>query len=505
MGRGRVRRWLARVAVWAAAVGACPGVAAPLLSPADPSLRLLDRAVAEGKLADPRGAELRVSRRALARWLAPLGLADPLEVSGWWAEPVVEARLALVGADERARPYSTAVRHRDVAGAVDPSCAERFGQPCGPGVGAVAVLESAAGLGTWLTADARLLLSAGTHDHGRAAVDRVYLLAESELFQAELGRDVLVLGPEPLTHLIWGENAPPVDLLRASTSGFVSFPGVRPEVFQVSASLFLARLAGPQRFPHPFVSGQQLAFQLFQRLELTATRLLQFGGEGAPPLSFAEVLAEHVSRKRTEAVRNFSNNRLGLGASLKLPGPTLPRVVYALVLEDTRDAVADMLQYDTDHLVGLEWAALGPRGQGALSVELFQTGSRSGEHGVWTTGMTSGGFDLGAALGPDVRAARAELDWEVGRTRIGGGVLLARASSDVYSDDGEDISTARRSTPEFRDRAWVRAAVTLERRLEVEGQVFAERVRNFGFEDGRGQTNVGGGIALVWRSWGAGG
>jgi hypothetical protein len=371
-------------------------------------------------------------------------------------------------------------------------------------VGALAVLESAAGLGAWLTADVRLVLSAGTHAYGRAAVDRLSLLAESDSFQAEIGRDVLVLGPEPRTHLVWGENAPPVDLLRASTSGFVSILGVRPEVLRVSALLFLARLDGPQRFPHPLVSGQQLAFQLFQRLELSFTRLLQFGGAGAPPLTFAEVLAEHVSRKRTEALRNFSNNRLGMGASLQLPGPTLPRVVYALVLEDTRDAVADMLQYDTDHLVGLEWAALGPRGQGALSVELFQTGSRSGEHGVWTTGMTSGGFDLGSALGPDVRAARVELDWEVGRMRLGGGVLVARASSDLYADDGEDISLAQRGTPEFRDRAWVHTAVALGPRVELEGQVFAERVRNFGFDEGRGQTNVGSGISLVWRSWGLG-
>jgi hypothetical protein len=137
-------------------------------------------------------------------------------------------------------------------------------------------------------------------------------------------------------------------------------------------------------------------------------------------------------------------------------------------------------------------------------VELFETGSRSGEHGIWTTGMTSGGDDLGSALGPDVRAARVELGWEVGRTRLWGGVLIARASSDVYSDDGEDIATLRRGTPEFRDRAWARAAVTVRPGLDVEGRAFAEQVRNFGFDPGRGQTNVGGGVEVVWRSWGVG-
>ena len=77
-----------------------------------------------------------------------------------------------------------------------------------------------------------------------------YVDAELGPIAAEVGRDVLVLGPSSHTQLGWGENAPPLDHVRLST--------VRPLAItdDLRGSLFYAigRLRDPQTFPGNLVT-----------------------------------------------------------------------------------------------------------------------------------------------------------------------------------------------------------------------------------------------------------
>src|SRR6185503_16675297 len=111
-------------------------------------------------------------------------LAQGPDIPGdWWIEPIERVALRIDAVHEASRGYSTPVRPRDVAGIFAPSCEGQYGAPCGNGLGLAAEIDAAAGP-----------------------------------MAAEIGRDVLVLGPTSQTQVGWGSNAPPLDHVRLSTA-----------------------------------------------------------------------------------------------------------------------------------------------------------------------------------------------------------------------------------------------------------------------------------------------
>lgn len=404
----------------------------------------------------------------------PLTLAAEQAEGAFWL-PVSRASLGLVGTDDRLRPYSTAELPRTVAGALAFSCERLEGRPCGPGAGLELSLESQAGYKDLLSGFLRLRMDAGSQAHGAGlALDRGGLLLSLGPLALFAGRDVLSAGPGVRTQLTLGHNAAPLDHARALL--------VLPLGAPVKLGLLyaLAHLRDPQAFPGTLLSVQRAQLELFSRVQLGGTRLLQLGGEGAPgsPLDLWTFLREHFERQPGPDGSGISNNRIGFDVAVDLPELFGSRAYYELVLEDTRKEVGDALRYDADHLFGLEVRAL-PLGllTGAL-LELERTGRVSQEHGQFTCGMTNAGRTLGSPLGPDAWSLFAQLTGQAGAASVSPWVEWVRLDADLYDsfDPGPGgIVLTHRGPRERRVRGGLEGRWRLDPRWAVEAGAWVEQ------------------------------
>ena len=460
---------------------------------------------AVGRLPAYLGGVRPLSSARVAGLLAAAGEPEE-EVDGWWVRPLRRVVGRVLVFEDAARPYSTAVRPRDVAGAVAVSCEGRMGRPCGDGLGLVTELETAAGYGAWVAGVVRLRASGGTADHEEEVeLERGYVRSELGPVAVEVGRDVLVLGPGSRTQLAWGMNAPPLDQVRVSTSAPVDLIGPGGSVLRGNLLYAVGVLREPQAFSGNLVTIARGQLDVADRVEVGMGQLLQLGGEGAADLSVWDFVAEHVRRGDASAsASDSSNRRVFFDLAVQVPALSGARFYYELVFEDLRLAFLDAARYDADHLLGAELAAIGPGRRHGLVVELVRTGVRSHEHAPRTTGFTHGGRLVGSPLGPDARSI-----YGGGRVELGWGTLLpwaelARLSSDTYTfvvDGG--ISRASRGPSELRMRGGARLRLPLDRGLRLELEALLERVERFAFEPGEDRLHGGVAAQLVWSPGGA--
>ncbi len=416
--------------------------------------------------------------------------APALPDRGWLRLDRVYGRVVYDDDDERR--YSTLVRPRDLTGDVAATCEHGEGRPCKrPGL--LGELDGSAGYGDHVSASLRLRGDLETESFGGGPfIDRLYVRGGYGPVEAEVGRDVLAVGPRSRTQLAWGDHAPPLDQVRISTAKPFPLTGaLRGNVLYV-----VGRLRDPQRFRGNLVTLSRLQADIADRVEFGVQQLLQLGGEGAAPIGGPiDFVLEHIRRRDlTASATDSSNRRFGGDVAWHIPDLYGARLYYAVMFEDIRKARwIDAVRYDADHLFGIEVKR--------VTVEYHQTGVRSQEHNPRTTGLTNANHVVGAPLGPDAKSlyASARLLFPWGDLRPW--LEYARLASDVYTFEVDGpISPTKAGAHEFRYRAGARARIALRRGLTAEAEVILEHVSQLAFVPGDSANNVRLGAALVYRA-----
>ncbi len=466
----------------------------------------LEQLRAQGKLPAYLGGSRPLTEAEVQRLLTQAGAApDPRllapDLTSAWLRPATLVTLRGSLIDEHLRPYSTDVRPRDVAGFVAASCEHQEGRPCGPGAGLGLELDSSAGYGTWLSAYTRLRFDAGNHAYSPALdVDRAYVNIEAGPVAFEVGRDVQVLGPAARSALMLSDHAAPLDHVRISTARPLNLIGDHGSILRLSLRYFVGVLRDPQRFHRTLVTGSRAQLDLFDGLELGGTRLLQLGGAGAPSFTFGQFVAEHFVRQTGPGGAGISNNRLSFDISYVFRRLRGARAYYELAFEDNRKQFINTLEYQTDHLLGLELVDLDGAGHHGLLIEFHRTGFDSQEHSLFTTGMTNAGRTLGSPLGPDAWSLYGRGRIDLAAATLWPWVELAHLSSDVYgaTEDGPVIRVSE-GVAERRIRLGLDASISLQRGVSLELEGFGERVGNADLTVGSTRVNGGLFAALRWR------
>ena len=322
------------------------------------------------------------------------------------------------------------------------------------------------------------------------AVDRLYVNAELGPLAAELGRDVLVLGPSSRTQLGWGEHAPPLDQLRLSTSHPLSIT----DDLRGSLLYLVGRLRDPQTYPGNLVTIARGQLDIAKVIELGMMQQLQLAGDGAPSFGAWDFVLEHLTRRDPSAgPTDSSNRRIGFDVAARVDGLHGARFYYQIVFEDWRKQFADAVRYDADHLIGVDVARHG------LTIEVMKTGVRSEEHAPRLTGFTNAGRVVGAPLGPDAISVFASERVELGVAHVTPWVELARLSSDTYTFvDHGGISRTTAGVAERRYRGGASLQLPIRHDLRVDIEARYEHVAAFAFESTARRDNVGVTLALVW-------
>ena len=421
----------------------------------------------------------------------------PDRSGGLWVLPLSRASFGLAATNDRLRPYSTAVMPRQLAGALAFSCERAEGRPCGQGAGLELNLEAQAGFGELVAAFVRVRSDAGTNAWSAGlALDRAGLRFALGPLAVVAGRDVLSVGPGVRTQLALGHGPAPLDHARAQL------------VFALAAKVklglvyALARLRDPQRFAGTLLSVQRAQLELFSRVLLGGTRLLQLGGKGGPgtPLDLWTFLREHVDRQPGPDGYGISNNRMGFDVSVELPELFGARAWYELVLEDTRNELLDAVQWDGDHLLGFEARALPLGAVTGVLVELQRTGRDSQAHYQYRTGMSSAGRLLGSPLGPDAWSLFAQLHGRAGAAALSPWFEWIRLDADQYQgfDPGPGgLVLTHRGPRERRARGGLDGRYRLDARWAVEASVWVEQTWGEAFVPGADFVTGGARAALT--------
>src|SRR5205823_3469742 len=155
------------------------------------------------------------------------------------------------------------------------------------------------------------------------------------------------------------------------------------------------------------------------------------------------------------------------------------RAYYEIAFEDTRQEFFNSLQYDADHLLGLEVRALRLGPWRRLFIELEHTGWVSQVHNVFTAGMTNAGRPMVSTLGLDCTSLWIRSDFELGPAVISPWFEWMRFVSDVYgSDQSRGVFVISSGPIEHRQRLGADAQVEISRALWLTGGVFFERIGN---------------------------
>jgi len=482
--------------------------AAPNLPLEEVDWVLLRDARARGLLPDLLGGAQLLGEDQVQAALGLLRLAPDLRLlpasqEGFWLRPLERAALRALALDEHDRPYSLEVRPRHLAGQIGLSCEFQEGRPCGGGLGLVSELDSSAGVGSWLSGTTRLRLDLGNNGYQPALrIDRAYLKAQLGAVALEAGRDTLALGPSARSGLMVTQNAAPLDQLRAWTRPF-ALPFLDADALRVSFFYCLARLRQPQTFDGTLLQVTRMQLDLFKRIELGGTRLLQFGGKGAPAVGFEQFVALQFTRRYDSQQRPLSDNRLAFDLSVSVPELAGGRIYAEFASEDFRKQELNVLHYEADYLIGAEARALGLGPLQRLLIEATKSGRLSQEGLYWLTGWTNAGRTLGTSLGPDGLALylRAELELPFGR--VSPWVESVRFSSDTYKDDGlgdGGIQVDQSGPAERRQRAGLDLSIALRQSLRLEATAWAERVTNVDLRPGAERFNAGALAALRYAA-----
>lgn len=492
------------IAAALALLAAPPARATPNLPLEDAGWIALRDARARGFLPELLGGFHALGEDEVAQALAAAGLApDPLllpaEPGGLWVRPAERVALRGLLLREHLRPYSLPARPRNLAGDVGFSCEFQEGRPCGGGLGLVGEIDSSAGLGSVLSATVRARVDLGNNGYSAlAALDRAYLKAQVGVLAFEAGRDVISLGPSFRGGLLWSTHAAPLDQLRVSIRPF-ALPFIDGDALRVSLLYFIGRLRQPLGREGALIDGARFQFDLFDRVELGASRLLMFGGDGAPNVSFSDFLYEHIRAKYPDGVP-MGDNRVSADIAVSLPQLWGARAYFELSFEDFRRKFFNVLQIDTDYLLGIELRAVSKGPLRRLFAEVATSGQVTEESPEWLTGFSSAGRPFGTPLGPQGGSGYLRAELELPRIRVSPWAGWVRFRNDTYVRNGDGAGGSRIAfvgTPEDRYRLGVDLAMALGASLSLDVTAFAERVRNADLVPGA--TRLNGGLATALR------
>jgi hypothetical protein len=294
-------------------------------------------------------------------------------------------------------------------------------------------------------------------------------------------------------------HAVPQDGIRAQLRP-VSLP-FAPDV-RVSLFYFLDRLRSPQAFRGTLLDCARAQLDFGPRVQLGGSRMMELGGDGAPDYGgITGFILEHFGRTREGiAAGSAENNRLSFDLSVSIPELSGARVYYEIAFEDTRKAFFNSLQYDADHLLGLEVRALRVGPWRRLFIELEHTGWVSQEHWLFTSGMTNAGRTLGSALGPDGTSLWLRADLEFGPLQLSPWAEWLRFVSDRYdSDQTRGVFVTASGPKEHRQRLGAELLLQLAPSWWVAAGAFGERIGNADLAVGNTRYGGGATATLAYR------
>ena len=419
------------------------------------------------------------------------------------------ASLAVSSTDAVRRGFSSPIPDR-IEATIDPlAIPRRLGSPAPTGQTLGLELAQRIEPTSWLALHARERLDL---DRRNGSFDR----AHDELLlagvRARFGNVAVSAGREQFAWattsdegLFIASDAPALDQVSVAGDRPFLLPGFLRGAGPTQATLIVADLGPSEARSHSKLLAYKLSVQPTPALELGASFLNHFGGQGGRASSFGNRLIDFLpfidifrSHNYTDSSRTLdveSDKLLGLDARWRVDALG-GLVLSGEVLIDDFDVhrLPTMFGWDGSQTaaVALPSVAGTPL---SLRVAATHMGVRTYAHATLTNGITTRGQLLGDELGPDAKAFDVGLGWH-GADRLqlrldGRTELYSWSDYRVLERAGTlDLHRLGRVTNELRDRLMGTMALQAAPAVAVVLRAGAERIRNADFTAARRHSYV---------------
>jgi hypothetical protein len=445
-------------------------------------------------------AEERVSmaRRPLARLESRFAEERAKEATGVRAAIVDHGTLTARSTDATRRGFSGNLT-RALETTIDPLAVRRLG-PSAPR-GASAELDVAHRLEAtpWLSIQLRERIEGAEGGQRRADLVQGAVRARAGNVAVRVGRDQTAWALAAGDGLMLASDAPALDLVSISGDTPFGLPGFLRRLGPAQGTLLLAELGPSVVRSHSKLLAYKVSVLPNRDLELGATFLNHFGGEGGRPstigdrlidfLPFVDIFRGHNYTDTTRTLDVDSDKQLGVDGRFRLARVGGLIVSAELVIDDFDvHRIPTLFTWDGAQSVRLTLPVVG-RAPVSLSVTARHTGVRTYTHGALSSGLTSRGRLLGDELGPDAKAFGADVTWERRsgvRASLGVRSAIYSRAEYVTVDQGSYFRIRRvgDAENELRDRLVAGVVAPWRERVELTARVAGERIRNADFAGG---------------------
>lgn len=526
----RFRRYLRRTAASLLLCGAMPlahanAQAAATVPLNDPAYLDVDRLAALGALDSLIVGQRPYSRREMARIVrvalgdrtlsdvpplvsAPLGrlvarFGDEAMAQRSAVQPLADgAGLALSSTDAPRRGFSGSIT-RLLEATISPLAERRLGLPAVVGQSASLELAHELSPTPWLSFNASERLEARDPRNGSESSNAELLLGDGRArwrnVALTVGREQVGWAQHRGDGLFLASDSPALDLVSLSSDAPFRMPGFLGALGPTKATLLVAELGPSEVRSKSKLLAYKVSTQPGRSLELGATFMNHYGGEGGRAVKFGtrlvdflpiiDIFRRHNYTDTTRTLDPDSDKLLGVDGRWRLSAMGGLVLATELLIDDFDvHRIRTLFTWDGSQTFGAELPSVaGSRISARVSAK--HMGVRTYTHGDLSDGITTRGRLLGDELGPDAKSFGAELGWHPDRGVRGTvevvSAIMSRADyTSEQSGDRFDIRRLGPATNELRDRVVVSAVAELGPGWALTGRVGAERVRNADFSAG---------------------
>ena len=446
------------------------------------------------------GSDARASlaQRPLRRLEARFAGEPGLRWSGATGSLVDHGAVSGNGTDAVRRGFSGNLT-RELEATIDPLPVRRLGAAAPRGGSAALDVGQRLEATPWLALQLRERVEGAGNGQSRAELLAGGLRARAGNLAVRVGRHQTAWALAPGDGLILASDAPALDLVSISSDAPFALPGVLRRLGPTQGTLLLAEMGPSVRRSHSKLLAYKLSVLPSRDVELGATFLNHFGGEGGRSstignrlidfLPFIDIFRGHNYTDTTRTLDVDSDKQLGVDARVRLAGLAGLIVSTELVIDDFDvHRIRTLFTWDGAQSIRLTVPAIAD-GPFSLSLSARHTGVRTYTHGALANGLTTRGRLLGDELGPDAKAFGIESGWDAASgVRASLGLRSAIHSRATYVTDEQGtyfvIRRVGDASNELRDRIVGAVVAPWRDRLDVTVRVAGERIRNADFGGG---------------------
>lgn len=229
-------------------------------------------------------------------------------------------------------------------------------------------------------------------------------------YEVQLGRDSLWWGPGYRGSILMSDNPQPFTMIKITNPQPIALPWVLRHLGPVRSEWFLTQLEQDRTIPNAKLSGVRVSLKPLPWIELGASRVVMFGGTGAPDVG----LSDYVKMFFAMSEQAENNQLAGADMSVRIPLTdlpwlrTLPLRSVKLYVDGAGEDEAGGLPSIWGALCGVQLNDLFKTGRTDFRLEYADNHSEGRPnvfyaHSLYRSGYTYEGRIIGHYMGTDSR------------------------------------------------------------------------------------------------------